>query len=80
MFGAFLRAAALFAAGMLFATALSAVLDPIISRLKDSLGANHQLVTGLEAVNEWFVFVILVSLLLGLIARALIERQASGGF
>lgn len=80
MFGAFLRAAALFAASMLFATALSEVIGPISTRLESSLGANHLLVTGLNAVDEWFALVILFALLLGLIARALVERRASGGF
>lgn len=87
MLGAIVRAATTFAAGMLIASILKALLDPLIPLLKNGvagtggLGSNSVLVQTLETASSEFVLFVLLSVLIGLIVRALVERQlgAAGG-
>jgi hypothetical protein len=79
MFGAAIRAASTFAAGMLFASILKAVLAPFQSILKPALGQNAMLVQSLAEVNDSFMLIIIISVGLAFIARAVVESRLPGG-
>lgn len=79
MFGPFVRRGGLAVAGFILASGLKEILDVVIPEIEVGLNPNHQLVTGLKSVNEWFAFIIFGMLLIGLIGRAVVESKVNGG-
>ena len=79
MFGKAVRAAAAFAAGMLVASVINMFLGShFLPRLADSLGTDSLLYESLAAVNKWFVLIVLLAAIFGLIARGVTESQVRG--
>jgi ABC-type transporter Mla maintaining outer membrane lipid asymmetry permease subunit MlaE len=79
MFGKIIRAAAGFAGAMLVASVLAEVINPyVLPRLKENLGTDHILYTSLDGVTTWLPFIVLIALVLGLIARGIVESKLPG--
>jgi len=79
MFGKIIRAAAGFAGAMLVASVLAEVINPyVLPRLEENLGTDHILYTSLDGVTTWLPFIVLIALVLGLIARGIVESKLPG--
>lgn len=79
MLGAVVRAALTFAAGMILASALKAMQNPLLSILKDELGTSHLLYQTFDALVANIVVFVFISIIFGLLARAVVERQLGVG-
>jgi hypothetical protein len=76
MFGAFIRAAVVFAAGMLFSTVLKAVFEAsILPVLASGLGKSSLLYRSFDGVQYWMPLLVLLAVVLKLIARSTTESQ-----
>lgn len=78
MLGAFLRAAGVVAAGLLLASVLKAVLNPILDVIGNELGTNAQLYVMLADVRDNFIIVILLMAVMLVVVRAVVESRAGG--
>jgi len=79
MFGAFVRAAVGFGAGMLFGTVLSAFLtEVVLPNLAAGLSQQHLLYRSFEGIDTFAPLIVLLAAILGLIAAANTESQLPG--
>lgn len=79
MFGTSIRAAVTFAGGMLMASVLKTALQPFLDIMKPSLPKNHIILTSLQEIEQQFVILVLFSVALAFIARAVVESRLGGG-
>lgn len=79
MFGAVIRAAAIFGPVALLATGLAVVLGVMTPYMRPPGSTDPTMLsTSFYSLGEWFIFIALVALLAGLVAAAVVEGK--GGF
>lgn len=78
MFGAFVRAAAAFAGGMLVSTLLQMVVgDELLQIIANNISKNSVIYTSLDGIVTWFPVLIGLALAVGLVARGVTESRAA---
>jgi hypothetical protein len=78
MFGAIIRAAAEFAAGMLIATVLVATVAPLVTVMAPGLPNDSVLLLALQEMQTNFPLIMLLGALFGLVARGIVESRLPG--
>jgi hypothetical protein len=78
MFGAFIRAALAFAAGMLASTLLKSVVgDELLTPIANNLGKSSLVYESLNGIVVYFPLIVGLTLALGLVARGVTESRAA---
>lgn len=77
LFGAFVRAAPMALVAVVISWILSRILDPIIDVMLVNASSDHWLVQAFQALNSEALFLLLLSIGLMLIARAVREGRGA---